>query len=166
MALGLSTGYILRFGVGSFTFFYDHWVGFMSAALSMSLFQGILWYTLSFQEGKLLALGGNSGNVIYDVCRVIVISSTLADVSLIVLHWTGAESDCWIARYKIFQRASPRYDSLAVDRHKHGLYTSHPSWGTHHGFYDSRPLLPRPIYHGWSLQRGWSLTRRAFVPAH
>lgn len=67
MALGLSTGYILRFGVGSFTFFYDHWVGLVSAALSMSLFQSILWYALSFQEGKLLALGGNSGNVIYDV---------------------------------------------------------------------------------------------------
>ena len=67
LALGLTTGYILRFGVESFTFFYDHWVGFTSAALSMSLFQGILWYALSFQEGKFLALGGNSGNFIYDV---------------------------------------------------------------------------------------------------
>ncbi|KAH9969612.1 ERG4/ERG24 ergosterol biosynthesis protein [Russula dissimulans] len=66
LALGLSTGYILRFGVQSFTFFYDHWVGFVSAALSMSLFQGILWYALSFKEGKLLAVGGNSGNHIYD----------------------------------------------------------------------------------------------------
>ncbi|KAI0004504.1 ERG4/ERG24 ergosterol biosynthesis protein [Russula compacta] len=66
LALGLSTGYILRFGVESFTFFYDHWVGFVSAALSMSFLQGILWYALSFQEGKLLALGGNSGNFIYD----------------------------------------------------------------------------------------------------
>ena len=75
MALGLSTGYILRFGVESFTFFYDHWVGFVSAALSMSLFQGVLWYALSFQEGKLLALGGNSGNFIYDVRPVIVMST-------------------------------------------------------------------------------------------
>src|SRR6266436_4169047 len=70
MALGLSTGYILRFGVESFTFFYDHWVGFVSAALSMSFFQGVLWYALSFQGGKLLALGGNSGNFIYDVRAV------------------------------------------------------------------------------------------------
>jgi hypothetical protein len=76
MALGLSTGYILRFGVESFTFFYDHWVGFVSAALSMSFFQGVLWYALSFQEGKLLALGGNSGNFIYDVRPVIVMSSS------------------------------------------------------------------------------------------
>jgi len=72
MALGLSTGYIVRFGVESFTFFYDHWAGFVSAALSMSFFQGVLWYALSFQNGKLLALGGNSGNFIYDVCPVIV----------------------------------------------------------------------------------------------
>ena len=80
MALGLSTGYILRFGVGSFTFFDDHWVGFVSAALSMSFVQGILWYALSFQKGKLLALGGNSGNAIYDVCRVIVIFFAFVDV--------------------------------------------------------------------------------------
>ncbi|KAH9042115.1 ERG4/ERG24 ergosterol biosynthesis protein [Lactarius pseudohatsudake] len=66
LALGFSTGYILRFGVGSFTFFYDHWIGFTSAALSMSFLQAILWYALSFQEGKLLAVGGNSGNFIYD----------------------------------------------------------------------------------------------------
>ncbi|KAI0283992.1 ERG4/ERG24 ergosterol biosynthesis protein [Russula aff. rugulosa BPL654] len=66
MALGLTTGYIVRFGVESFTFFYDHWVGFVSAALSMSFLQGVLWYALSFQEGKLLAVGGNSGNFIYD----------------------------------------------------------------------------------------------------
>jgi delta14-sterol reductase len=77
MALGLSTGYILRFGVESFTFFYDHWVGFVSAALSMSLVQSTLWYALSFQEGKLLALGGNSGNCIYDVRPAIVVPSTI-----------------------------------------------------------------------------------------
>jgi hypothetical protein len=76
MALGLSTGYILRFGVESFTLFYDHWVGFVSAALSMSFFQGVLWYALSFQEGRLLAVGGNSGNFIYDVRPVIVMSSS------------------------------------------------------------------------------------------
>ena len=76
MALGLTTGYIVRFGVESFTFFYDHWVGFVSAALSMSFLQGVLWYALSFQEGKLLAVGGNSGNFIYDVRLVIAMSSS------------------------------------------------------------------------------------------
>jgi Delta14-sterol reductase len=77
MALGLTTGYIVRFGVESFTFFYDHWVGFVSAALSMSFLQGVLWYALSFREGKLLAVGGNSGNFIYDVRLVIAMSSTI-----------------------------------------------------------------------------------------
>ena len=43
--------------------------------LLMSFFQGVLWYVLSFREGKLLALGGNSGNFIYNVCPVIVVSS-------------------------------------------------------------------------------------------
>ncbi|KAI0061657.1 ERG4/ERG24 ergosterol biosynthesis protein [Artomyces pyxidatus] len=66
LAMGLTSGYILRFGIQSFTFFYDHWVGFISAALSMSVLQGLLWYALSFQKNKLLALGGNSGNPVYD----------------------------------------------------------------------------------------------------
>ncbi|THH20554.1 hypothetical protein EW146_g838 [Bondarzewia mesenterica] len=66
LALGLATGYILRFGVQSFTFFYEHWVGFLTAALLNSIFQGLLWYALSFKKGKLLALGGNSGNHVYD----------------------------------------------------------------------------------------------------
>lgn len=67
LALGLATGYIMRFGVQSFTFFYEHWVGFVTAALLNSVLQGLLWYGLSFSQGKLLALGGNSGNPIYDV---------------------------------------------------------------------------------------------------
>ena len=33
----------------------------------MSFLQAILCHALSFQEGKLLALGGNSGNLVYDV---------------------------------------------------------------------------------------------------
>ncbi|ETW82092.1 hypothetical protein HETIRDRAFT_318728 [Heterobasidion irregulare TC 32-1] len=66
LALGLATGYIMRFGVQSFTFFYEHWVGFVTAALLNSILQGLLWYGLSFCQGKLLALGGNSGNPIYD----------------------------------------------------------------------------------------------------
>ena|SRR6266404_3869546 len=102
MALGLSTGYILRFGVESFTFFYDHWVGFVSAALSMSFFQGVLWYALSFQGGKLLALGGNSGNFIYDVRGVDRDVFYYLRVSK-VLHWPRAESHCRISGYQIVQ---------------------------------------------------------------
>ena len=102
MALGLSTGYILRFGVESFTFFYDHWVGFVSATLSMSFLQSILCYAFSFQEGKLLALGGNSGNWIYDVRPVVVLFVSYSHV-LVVLHWPRVESDCRISGYQIVQ---------------------------------------------------------------
>lgn len=39
----------------------------MTAGLLMSIVQAIAVYIMSFGEGKLLALGGNSGNFIYDV---------------------------------------------------------------------------------------------------
>ncbi|TFY76728.1 hypothetical protein EWM64_g7286 [Hericium alpestre] len=66
LALGLAAGYLVRYGVESFTFIYHHWVGLVTSALLMSVAQGLLWYALSFQSGRLLALGGNSGNFIYD----------------------------------------------------------------------------------------------------
>lgn len=66
-SLGIAAAVIFRYGYQSFTIFYDHWVGFVTAALANSVAQGLLWYALSFREGKLLALGGNSGNPIYDV---------------------------------------------------------------------------------------------------
>ncbi|CCM01906.1 uncharacterized protein FIBRA_03977 [Fibroporia radiculosa] len=66
LALGLTSGYIWRYGIESFTFIYDKWVGFVTAALLMSLVQGIACYIASFRDGALLALGGNTGNIIYD----------------------------------------------------------------------------------------------------
>ncbi|KAL0572203.1 erg24, C-14 sterol reductase [Marasmius crinis-equi] len=66
LALGITFGTIYRYGPGSFTFFYEKWVGFVTASVLMSVFQAIAVYVMSFQEGKLLALGGNSGNFIYD----------------------------------------------------------------------------------------------------
>jgi Delta14-sterol reductase len=66
MALGIAGGIIFRFGASAFTFLYDHWVGFITASLAMSLAQACYVYALSFAGGKMLALGGNSGNVLYD----------------------------------------------------------------------------------------------------
>lgn len=65
--MGLTIGYIWRFGPESFTFIYDKWVGLITASVAMSVFQGLAVYAMSFSEGKILALGGNSGNPIYDV---------------------------------------------------------------------------------------------------
>ncbi|KAI6112045.1 ERG4/ERG24 ergosterol biosynthesis protein [Pisolithus croceorrhizus] len=47
-------------------FIYDKWVGFMTAALIMAVVQALGVYVASFRKGALLALGGNSGNPIYD----------------------------------------------------------------------------------------------------
>jgi len=57
----------MTFGPEAFTFFYRKWVGFVTAALLMSVLQGLACYAASFRPGALLALGGNTGNHIYDV---------------------------------------------------------------------------------------------------
>ncbi|KAK2463498.1 hypothetical protein APHAL10511_004584 [Amanita phalloides] len=66
LTLGLVTGIIFRFGPGSFTFIYEKWVGLVTASILMSMLQALGCYVSSFRQGRLLALGGNSGNPIYD----------------------------------------------------------------------------------------------------
>ena len=68
LTMGAVTGVIYRFGPQAFTFIYERWVGFITASIAMSVFQGIMCYIFSFRSSALLALGGNSGNPIYDVC--------------------------------------------------------------------------------------------------
>jgi hypothetical protein len=67
LASGVTTGIIQRFGPESFTFIYDKWLGFVTASLINAFVQATYCYIYSFRKGKLLALGGNSGNVVYDV---------------------------------------------------------------------------------------------------
>ncbi|KAJ6513163.1 ERG4/ERG24 ergosterol biosynthesis protein [Mycena sanguinolenta] len=66
LALGLTCGLIYRNGPQAFTFFYEKYVGFITAAIIMSIVQAVACYAASFRPGALLALGGNSGNFIYD----------------------------------------------------------------------------------------------------
>ncbi|KAH7103387.1 ERG4/ERG24 ergosterol biosynthesis protein [Auriculariales sp. MPI-PUGE-AT-0066] len=66
LTAGLTAGYIFRYGPGSFTFLYEKFVGLTTAALAMSIFQALFVYARSFRPGVLLALGGNTGNFIYD----------------------------------------------------------------------------------------------------
>jgi hypothetical protein len=70
-ALGLTSGVIFTFGPEAFTFFYSKWVGFVTAAVLMSMLQALACYAASFRSGALLALGGNTGNHIYDVRDVL-----------------------------------------------------------------------------------------------
>ncbi|SOV06722.1 probable ERG24 - C-14 sterol reductase [Ustilago sp. UG-2017a] len=66
VAMAASAAWIFYKGPESFTIFYQHWPGLLSAALCNSFAQAVYCYLVSFGEGKLLALGGNSGNILYD----------------------------------------------------------------------------------------------------
>lgn len=62
---------------------------------------------MSFCEGALLAIGGNSGNTIYDVSPI-PRNGTLVDTDLVglaVLHRARAEPVDWLARLEVVQRA-------------------------------------------------------------
>ncbi len=48
-------------------FISDHFIGLITCSVIVSFLIAFYVYLVSFQEGKLLALGGNSGNIIYDV---------------------------------------------------------------------------------------------------
>lgn len=67
LTMGFVSGYIYTNGPKSFTFIYEKWIGFVTAAVVMSVLQALYVYVASFKEGKQLALGGNSGNFVYDV---------------------------------------------------------------------------------------------------
>jgi delta14-sterol reductase len=68
LALGITFGFLLhKGGIESFSWVYDNWVPLLSASLAMSAIQATWVYAYSFFSGELLALGGNSGNIIYDV---------------------------------------------------------------------------------------------------
>lgn len=74
LTLGLSVGIILQPGGAElFTYAYDHWVPLVSASFAMSVIQAVFVYVNSFYSGELLALGGNSGVVPYDVSWSLVL---------------------------------------------------------------------------------------------
>lgn len=67
IATALATGaWIALQGPQGFTVWYDHWPGLVGASLANSVLQAVYVYVASFAPGRLLAQGGNSGNVVYD----------------------------------------------------------------------------------------------------
>ncbi|KAI8986073.1 ERG4/ERG24 ergosterol biosynthesis protein [Trametes punicea] len=66
LTLGITSGILYRYGPQALTFIYDKWIGLVTAAILMSVVQAVGCYLASFRDGALLALGGNSGNPIYD----------------------------------------------------------------------------------------------------
>ncbi|KAJ3494108.1 hypothetical protein NLJ89_g10880 [Agrocybe chaxingu] len=93
LALGITSGWILRNGPESFTFIYHKWVGLLTASLVMSVVQAVYVYVASFKPGKLLALGGNSGNFIYDELLPIEIGTDHLSFELAHEHVRRANID-------------------------------------------------------------------------
>jgi hypothetical protein len=67
LTMGLVAGGLWSQGPAALTYLYEHWVGFITASLLMAIVQGLGCYAASYRGDKLLALGGNTGNFIYDV---------------------------------------------------------------------------------------------------
>lgn len=65
LALGVTAGVIMK-RPDLFSTLYDHWPGLLTAAFVNSLVQAFYVYAGSFMGDKLLALGGNSGNPLFD----------------------------------------------------------------------------------------------------
>ncbi|KAJ8695605.1 erg24, C-14 sterol reductase [Pleurotus ostreatus] len=81
-AIGIAVAMIVYQGVESFTFLYRKWVGFVTASLLLSVIQAVYVYLASFQPGKLLSLGGNTGNPIYDFFMGRELNPTIGSLDL------------------------------------------------------------------------------------
>ena len=66
LSFAITAGIIYYKGPQGFTFLYDHFPGLIAASLVNSLVQAFYCYFVSFSQGKLLALGGNTGNHLFD----------------------------------------------------------------------------------------------------
>ncbi|TFK28197.1 ERG4 ERG24 ergosterol biosynthesis protein [Coprinopsis marcescibilis] len=66
LALSIACARIWICGPESFTFIYDKWVGFVTAALLSAILLATYCYLSSHRSGALLALKGNTGNIMYD----------------------------------------------------------------------------------------------------
>lgn len=66
LSLALTAGFIAVQGAAAFAKIYDHWPGLITASIVNSIIQAMYVYSVSFKGEKLLAKGGNSGNVLFD----------------------------------------------------------------------------------------------------
>ncbi|KAE8215197.1 hypothetical protein CF327_g1493 [Tilletia walkeri] len=64
--LTLAAGWITVLGPQSFGIWYDHWPTLVTASLTNAVVQAVYCYASSFGKGKLTAMGGNTGNPIFD----------------------------------------------------------------------------------------------------
>lgn len=67
LVLSLSTFTILYTGPSAFTLIHARWPQFTTAGVALALIESIYCYASSFRPEALLSLGGNAGNLVYDV---------------------------------------------------------------------------------------------------
>lgn len=144
VALGAAAGYIALYGPSNFTILYNHWPGLLSAALANAIVQAIYVYVASFQGKRLLALGGNSGNVLFDVGDLVLTP---------VVHWPRAQPSYRIVRHQDVQRAAPWTYSLGYSEHELCLLAVH-KLRLRVGQYVARAALPSVVCCGLPATRG------------
>ncbi|KAI9027873.1 putative ERG24-C-14 sterol reductase [Hyaloraphidium curvatum] len=66
VTMALIPAVVYLYGLGPLVWIADHYVGLATASVLYSFAQAAYLYASSFGEGRLLAVGGNSGNVFYD----------------------------------------------------------------------------------------------------
>ncbi|KAJ3106148.1 hypothetical protein HDU97_006965 [Phlyctochytrium planicorne] len=67
VSAGLVAGSVYVYGLEPLLWIADHYLELALASIAVSLIQSLLLYVLSFRSSKvMLALGGNTGNVLYD----------------------------------------------------------------------------------------------------
>lgn len=128
LALGIALAIIAIKGPASFTLLYDHFPGLLSAAFVNSIVQAIYVYVGSFRGDKLLALGGNSGNVLFDwfIGRELNPRIGSFDIKTFnelrpgLLLWVLIDISCACHQWTTFGRLS---DSMALVTLFHAWYT-------------------------------------------
>jgi hypothetical protein len=73
-------------GLKPLVFVYDHWIGLAFSSVMFSYLVALFVYIKSFAPGALLALGGNTGNALYDVSIPKDVSATMLITSTLNVH--------------------------------------------------------------------------------
>ena len=150
LALGLTCGFCLQQGgIETFSWIFDNWVPLLSASLAMSGVQATWVWGYSFFSRELLALGGNSGNIVYDVRACVALSLGSVPVAarielIVVVPWSPTQPDLAgfpQLRPQDLQRGPPGYYRLGAAQHRLRVRAVPPQRPSH-GQHDPCSALP------------------------
>lgn len=100
-----------QFGSSPFIYVTQHYLELITASLMMSVLQACYCYWSSFRSGRILALGGNSGHVIYDV-RLPRLFFLLIPSTFLIFQVTDIQS--WVQKKKILLPTQNNHDHWVV----------------------------------------------------